>query len=83
LEWCSDWYEPHYYAESPSEDPQGPLKASHRVFRGGGWLNTPLNCRSAERIGNSPAYRFNCLGFRVACPWSVVSCVRLAPRTDN
>ena len=23
-EWCSDWYSPNYYANSPTEDPQGP-----------------------------------------------------------
>ncbi|MHC4505900.1 MAG: formylglycine-generating enzyme family protein, partial [Planctomycetota bacterium] len=23
-EWCSDWYDPGYYARSPEEDPQGP-----------------------------------------------------------
>src|SRR5205807_5615217 len=33
--WCADWYDADYYANSPASDPQGPGTGSNRVFRGG------------------------------------------------
>ena len=36
-EWCQDWYDGGYYANSPTDDPTGPATGSDRVFRGGGW----------------------------------------------
>jgi formylglycine-generating enzyme required for sulfatase activity len=66
-EWCWDWYDAKPYAQSPVDDPSGPLKAaSFRVRRGGSWINDPLNARSANRDGNIPGYRFISLGFRLA-----------------
>jgi formylglycine-generating enzyme required for sulfatase activity len=65
-EWCQDWYSSDYYTESPVEDPQGPLQAPFRVFRGGGWFFVAADCRSAYRNGGEPDFRFNDLGFRVA-----------------
>ena len=38
----------------------------NRMVRGGSWNNTPVNLRSANRIGTSPGFRDNLLGFRVA-----------------
>ena len=34
-EWCSDWYDPAYYAVSPAIDPQGPDSGERRASRGG------------------------------------------------
>jgi formylglycine-generating enzyme required for sulfatase activity len=65
-EWCSDGYKDTYYKESPVADPPGLLQASDRVYRGGGWSNNPRSCRSACRIGFTPEYRFNFLGFRLS-----------------
>jgi formylglycine-generating enzyme required for sulfatase activity len=66
-EWCQDWYDKDYYAQSPLQDPPGPVPASVRVFRGGCWILYPRLCRSAYRSGYSPAFRFNDgLGFRLA-----------------
>ena len=31
FEWCSDWYDMDYYANSPTEDPAGPATGSGRV----------------------------------------------------
>ena len=39
---------------------------SSRVLRGGSWYNPPEYLRSANRIGNTPTYRINYSGFRVA-----------------
>ncbi len=54
-EWCSDWYDQSYYANSPVEDPQGPATGSDRVVRGGGWFGSPVTCRSAIRPGFNPS----------------------------
>jgi len=64
-EWCSDWYGEKYYANSPLENPGGPASGAFRVYRGGGWLNDAVGCRSARRGGPSPSKRCNRLGFRV------------------
>jgi len=67
-EWCHDWYDGKWYAQSPSDDPRGPNGASLRVLRGGGWSGTPAFGRSSAR-GSSfhpPASRYNDRGFRVA-----------------
>jgi formylglycine-generating enzyme required for sulfatase activity len=65
-EWCSDWYGEDYYANSPKTDPRGPDCGSIRVLRGGSWCFTPQDCRSADRVRDSPAIRCNVIGFRVA-----------------
>lgn len=30
-EWCSDWFDPQYYAVSPERDPQGPAEGARRA----------------------------------------------------
>jgi uncharacterized protein (TIGR02996 family) len=64
-EWCSDWYDRHYYASSPRRDPPGPSQGSDRVNRGGCWFNTHRACRSASRSGSRPDGRGYDVGFRV------------------
>jgi formylglycine-generating enzyme required for sulfatase activity len=63
-EWCADWYGD--YADSPVRDPEGPLSASGRVFRGGSWYYSAATCRSADRDWGSPSFRSFILGFRLA-----------------
>jgi uncharacterized protein (TIGR02996 family) len=48
------------------QDPPGPPEGSARVIRGGSWLNHGLHCRSANRSGYVPSFRYYFLGFRVA-----------------
>lgn len=51
-QWCSDWYRPDYYAESPCKDPQGPVDSfdpnepgiAKRVQRGGSFLCSDQYC---------------------------------------
>ena len=65
-EWCSDWYNRGYYANSPVDDPSRPTAGSRRVGRGGGWLSDAGLCRSAARLGDTPGFRIFYLGFRLA-----------------
>jgi len=64
-EWCSDWYEEKYYESSPKEDPQGPNAGSSRVLRGGGFTDTTVSLRAANRDSDSPSNRDDGSGFRV------------------
>ena len=65
-EWVADWYDPRYYAASPTEDPQGPATGTVKVLRGGAWLLFPEFCRVSYRFRNNPKFRFNLIGFRLA-----------------
>ena len=60
-EWCQDWYK-EYSGSSDVSDYTG----SRRVYRGGSWDYDALYCCSAFRINNTPTYRINILGFRLA-----------------
>lgn len=48
-EWCSDWYGD--YSTSAQTNPKGASSGSHRVRRGGSWLNDASACRAARRSG--------------------------------
>ena len=65
-QWTADWYALDYYKLSPPADPQGPPEVAVRVARGGGWLNSPTQCRCAFRDAVDPAYCDCNIGFRVA-----------------
>jgi formylglycine-generating enzyme required for sulfatase activity len=66
-EWCDDWYAEDYGGVTGTlMDPKGPPRGSNRVSRGGGWYLSPGLCRSANRNGFSPGYRYNDLGCRLA-----------------
>ncbi|PSJ71387.1 hypothetical protein C7N43_39585 [Sphingobacteriales bacterium UPWRP_1] len=65
-EWCWDWYDDEYYANSPLENPRGAEGCSHRVLRGGGWNDYPLYCRAVCRNLGNPIHRGNSIGFRLA-----------------
>ncbi|MBP6601607.1 MAG: SUMF1/EgtB/PvdO family nonheme iron enzyme [Verrucomicrobiales bacterium] len=63
-EWCSDYYGD--YASGSATNPKGATTGSIRVGRGGGWFFIAAICRSAIRHGDSPEYRYDVLGFRLA-----------------
>jgi formylglycine-generating enzyme required for sulfatase activity len=65
-EWCDDWYDPRYYANSAIDDPAGPTMASGRVWRGGSFISHVRDCRAAIRDGFEPSARGCSFGFRVA-----------------
>jgi formylglycine-generating enzyme required for sulfatase activity/tRNA A-37 threonylcarbamoyl transferase component Bud32 len=72
-EWCADWYDENYYKTGPRKDPQGPANGTHRVLRGGSWLDIGFNCLSANRFRNQPDYHYYSNGFRVVCTVSRTS----------
>ena len=66
-EWCSDWYDAHYYSYSYKRDPKGgdSNAGSRRVTRGGSWIDPAHLCRAACRGHRSPEERLHTVGFRV------------------
>jgi formylglycine-generating enzyme required for sulfatase activity len=74
-EWCSDYYDPEYYEDSPEKNPLGPpvgvVETTYgdffRVVRGGCWVDDARACRSAYRYRAMPATQYRLIGFRVVC----------------
>jgi formylglycine-generating enzyme required for sulfatase activity len=44
-EWCYDWFDSNYYANSPQNNPQGPSSCGNPVMRGGSFSGDPRYCR--------------------------------------
>jgi sulfatase modifying factor 1 len=65
-EWCSDWYDPDYYAVSHEHNPRGPETGQRRVSRGGSWRHHIKVTRCAARSSIPPEFQYADYGFRVA-----------------
>lgn len=68
-EWTADWFDPMYYAISPSKNPRGADGGSERSIRGGSYLcadNFCSNYRVAGRSHSPPDSGLSNLGFRCA-----------------
>jgi RNA polymerase sigma factor (sigma-70 family) len=65
-QWCSDWYGDA--SGSAERDPTGPASGAMRVLRGGCWMSSASDCRSAYRIGLPPTTSDGPLGLRLAIP---------------
>ncbi len=64
-EWVVDWDSRDYYAESPVDDPMGPLSGWGRMVRGGHFSSIAPACRSASREREYSENRSWNVGFRV------------------
>lgn len=69
-EWCSDSFDPGYYAAAPERDPQGPDDGpgGYRVIRGGSYLCHASYCRRYRvdaRSANTADSSSGNTGFRV------------------
>jgi formylglycine-generating enzyme required for sulfatase activity len=67
-EWCQDdWH--NNYEDAPSDGSAWTTRDfnGNKILRGGSWINSPRNCRSAIRSDLNPANRINDVGFRVVC----------------
>jgi formylglycine-generating enzyme required for sulfatase activity len=65
-EWCSDYYDYHYYRYSPERNPQGPNSGERRASRGGSWRHQIKFSRCAARSSLPPNFKYADYGFRVA-----------------
>ena len=68
-EWTADWFDPGYYARSPTQAPGGPDHGERRTTRGGSYLCHASYCRRyrvAARSANAPDDATGNIGFRVA-----------------
>jgi len=65
-EWCSDFYDEHYYVYSPERNPQGPATGIRRASRGGSWRHQIKIARVAARSSIPPEYAYSDYGFRLA-----------------
>ena len=74
-QWCSDWYRPDYYKDSPSRNPPGPEEGfdpaeeglPKRVQRGGSFLCNDSYCKGympGARGKGDPISSSNHVGFR-------------------
>jgi formylglycine-generating enzyme required for sulfatase activity len=66
-EWCSDWYDPNYYAVSPERNPRGPESTKRKSSRGGSWRHHIKVARCSARSSIPPDFQYADYGFRVAC----------------
>ena len=66
FEWVADWYDPDYYAASPSDDPLGPDTGDQRVVRSAAFDTDAYLLGSARRSSADPASHTNELSFRCA-----------------
>jgi formylglycine-generating enzyme len=69
-EWCSDWYDPGYYADSPKRNPRGPeqspMNPPRRASRGGSWRHYIKVARCSARSSIPPEFQYADYGFRIA-----------------
>lgn len=65
-EFCLDWYEWNYYAQSEIENPVGPFLGKYKVIRGGSFTSSQKGIRVYERSYISPDSYGIDIGFRVA-----------------
>jgi sulfatase modifying factor 1 len=66
-EWCSDWYDPNYYANSPERNPRGPQTGQRKASRGGSWRHQIKVARCSARSSIPPEFQYADYGFRMAC----------------
>jgi formylglycine-generating enzyme required for sulfatase activity len=65
-QWVNDWWDPNYYANSPSSNPQGPSSGTQRLKPGGSWYDGQLSIQSAFRPFDVPGWTDESSGFRCA-----------------
>lgn len=67
-EWVADYFDPNYYASSPTNNPSGPEQGGYRVVRGGSFSGGMGQIRVSTRGRNLPNNGYNYVGFRCASP---------------
>ena len=64
-EWCADWFDKDFYADSPERNPSGPATGNRRASRGGSWRHHIKVSRCAARSSIPPGFQYADYGFRV------------------
>jgi sulfatase modifying factor 1 len=67
-EWVSDWYDEHYYQNTPAQDPHGPATGTKRVLRSWNWFSSPFSIRVSHRGPSDPTSQGNACGARCVMP---------------
>jgi formylglycine-generating enzyme required for sulfatase activity len=62
-EWVWDYYD--YYGEDDETNPTGPSDGVERVFRGGGYIDSPTNCATYKRFSINGLQVQYYIGFRI------------------
>ena len=65
-EWVADWFDPHYYDNSPEANPAGPESGKDKVLRGGSWVDGIGPNRVAHRHWYPLTGQYKWLGVRCA-----------------
>lgn len=66
-EWVADWFDPGYYAASPTDSPKGPLLGTEKVVRGGCWASSQARSLMVTERGRfAPGIASDYRGFRCA-----------------
>lgn len=65
-EWCSDWFDPAYYLNSPERNPRGPETGQRKSSRGGSWRHQIKISRCSARSSIPPEFQYADYGFRIA-----------------
>jgi formylglycine-generating enzyme len=65
-EWVMDYYDPHYYAGSPVDNPKGPDQGKLAVVRGGGWVGGKMCVTVDSRVAIPASWVDVAVGFRCA-----------------
>ena len=65
-EWVNDFYDPAYYATSPSADPRGPASAAQHAKRGGSWQDSADRLRASQRWTHPQGSGAEDIGIRCA-----------------
>lgn len=65
-EWVEDCYHENYAGAPTDGTAWTGGNCGSRVLRGGSWYDDPVNVRAAVRLRDSPDYRGDALGFRLA-----------------
>lgn len=68
-EWVADYYDPDYYARSPTHNPTGPEKTLDHVLRGGYWASPTERANAVHRNSSHSARPNERVGFRCAMDW--------------
>lgn len=63
-EWVNDWYKADEYSVAPLFMPTGPETGKLKVVRGGSYLDSARDTRSAARFAYDPLREFEDVGFR-------------------